>query len=799
MLLWKQNEHRSAFIRRTETENMISSFCHSMPKPNLLIVPILEQLGFAGVAKLRHLKGFDDDEEATYLKLFPFSLIRKAKEWLKSHPNQSLTNWSDVERKFLTRFFPPYKFEDVDQLNTFCNGLRPDTKMILDAAADGTMMVVDAEQATRIINALSSTDRKAQHNRRIYERVAHKEKKILGGDSGARDRKSFVGSRSKYQLDAIIHVEKDWRGMTLQLADRSMKFPYGVVKDVLVKVDKFGFLVDFIIMDTKKDVEVSLILGRPFMKTTKVIIDVDDAKLKTQLHKSSQLEKALIEAYQDLNKEEEKEIEDCLKNLESSKELPLHEAHHENFPQEEKIEEQKLGLKMLSLHLKYVFLENGWKKPIVSSSALSKGDEEKLILVLKANEGAIRWTLSDLKGISPSYCKHKIHMKVDFKPVAQPQRHLNPTMKEVVKKEMMKLVDAGMIYPISDSVWATRKDHFPLPFMNQMLERLARQALYCFWMDTPDLVEKCIEVFIDDFSVFGSSFEDCLTNPDTISSKGIEVDKEKVEVIKKLPPPINVKGIRSFLRHVGFYRRFIKDFSKIAKPLSNLINKDTPCNFDVECLYAFELLKQKLISSPVIVAPDWNLDFELKCDASDYAVGPEFDLVMKDKKGSEKFVADHLSRLVNQEVTNKEIEVIEEFLKEKLLLDDPHLFKLGADGLLRRCVALDEIQSILCHCHSPPYDGHFNGERIAAKVLKFGFYWPTLFKYAQNYVQQCTICQKSGRISRRHEMPLSSILKVEVFDCWGIDFVGPLPASYSNEYILVAVDYISKWVEAIAF
>ncbi|XP_014492705.1 uncharacterized protein LOC106755122 [Vigna radiata var. radiata] len=106
-----------------------------------------------------------------------------------------------------------------------------------------------------------------------------------------------------------------------------------------------------------------------------------------------------------------------------------------------------------------------------------------------------------------------------------------------------------------------------------------------------------------------------------ISSKGIEVDKAKVEVIEKLPPPSNVKGIRSFLGHAGFYRRFIKDFSKIAKPLSNLLVKDTPFEMSSECLQAFDVLKRSLISAPVIIAPDWTKDFELMCDASDYAIG----------------------------------------------------------------------------------------------------------------------------------------------------------------------------------
>ena len=105
------------------------------------------------------------------------------------------------------------------------------------------------------------------------------------------------------------------------------------------------------------------------------------------------------------------------------------------------------------------------------------------------------------------------------------------------------------------------------------------------------------------------------------SEKGIEVDRAKVEVIERLPPPISVKGVRSFLGHAGFYRRFIKDFSKIAHPLCKLLEKDCKFCFDESCLKAFSELKDKLVSAPIIISPDWNSPFKVTCDASGVALG----------------------------------------------------------------------------------------------------------------------------------------------------------------------------------
>jgi len=213
----------------------------------------------------------------------------------------------------------------------------------------------------------------------------------------------------------------------------------------------------------------------------------------------------------------------------------------------------------------------------------------------------------------------------------------------------------------------------------------------------------------------------------------------------------------------------------------------------------------------------------------------EFDLEIKDKKGVENVVADHLSRIPN--APKEKIPINDDFPDEHIHImhgepwyadianylasgqipsnwsgqdkhrfmsqmrfffwDEPYLFKYCPDQIIRRCLPEEEHQSVLTFCHKLACGGHFGPRKTAEKVLQSGFYWPTLFKDAYTFCKLCDRCQMTGRITRKDMMPLTPILEVKIFDLWGIDFMGPFPLSYGNQYILVAVDYVSKWAEAI--
>ncbi|GJX12372.1 reverse transcriptase domain-containing protein [Tanacetum coccineum] len=539
-------------------------------------------------------------------------------------------------------------------------------------------------------------------------------------------------------------------------------------------------------------------------------------------------------------------------------------------------EPPEVEIKDLPPHLKYAFLEGDNKLPVIIAKDLSVEEKAALIKVLKSHKRAIAWKLSDIKGIKSEFYTHKILMEEDYKPAVQHQRRVNPKINEVIKKEVEKLLDAGLIYPISDSPWVIFK--FPSILMIKkrqhsrvLMERLPTVAcLLAYAMHRARSRDKMLQRCEDtnlclNWEKSHFMVKEGIVLGHKISKKGIEVDKAKIDVIAKLPHPTTVKGVRSFLGHAGFYRRFIKDFSKISRPMTHLLEKNTPFIFSDDCIQAFQTLKKKLTEAPILIAPDWDLPFELMCDASDFAIGAvlgqrhekhfrpihyasktmneaeshytttekemlavvyafekfrsylilnksvvytdhsalkylfakkdskarllrwvlllqEFTFKVIDTKGAENLAADHLSRLENpyENVLDPK-EVNEKFPLETLNM-------VTSRG--------QEAVDILTACHSGPTGGHYGANYTAKKVFDLGFYWPTIYKDAHDLVTRCDTCQRQGKISQRDEMPQNSIQVCEIFDVWGIDFMGHFPSSRGNKYILVAIDYWSKWVEA---
>ncbi|GKB12265.1 reverse transcriptase domain-containing protein [Tanacetum coccineum] len=322
---------------------------------------------------------------------------------------------------------------------------------------------------------------------------------------------------------------------------------------------------------------------------------------------------------------------------------------------------------------------------------------------------------------------------------------------------------------------------FPDSFKFQSLRRIKKRPLSPVLMGL-SLTDECrlgyekCYFMVKEGIVLGHKF----------SGAGIEVDRAKINVIAKLPYPTNVKGVRSFLGHAGFYRRFIKDFSMISKPMTQLLMKDVKFNFSDDCKKAFNILKEKLTTTPIIISPDWNEPFELMCDASDFAVravlGQRNDgkfkpiyyasktlnitqehyitiekellaVVFSFDKFSENLATDHLLRLKNPDLgTFAEEEITDEYPDEYLMILTAEL-----NNDEPSCVAGNKIFEILAHCHSGPTGGHHSASTTRRKVYEYGFYWPNIYKDAKYYVKRCDACQRSGKISSRSEMPQNNI------------------------------------------
>ncbi|GJV32998.1 reverse transcriptase domain-containing protein [Tanacetum coccineum] len=677
--------------------------------------------------------------------------------------------------------------------------------------------------------------------------------------------------------------------MTLELADRSITRPKGVAEDVFVKVEKFYFPTDFVVVDFDADHRVPLILGRSFLRTGRALIDVygeeiilraNDEAITFNLNQTTRYSST----YDDMSvnridvidvacEEYAQEVLGFSNNstggnptltsepIISNSSLSLTLFEGSDFILEEieaylkddsispEIDHADFDLEG-DLRLIEELLNNDPSSPLplshnplsssitFSSPSLIPVETSDALLEEFADELALLEPFPprigdddfDMEGdilllekflnddpSSPlppkkfNFEKLKmIKSSIDDFPSLDVLEEKSVTFSnEVIKKEVIKLLDAGMIYPISDSPWvspihcvpkkggiivvanedneliltrlvtrwrvcidyrklneATRKDHFPLPFMDQMLERLARNEFYCFLdgflryfqilidpqdqekttftcpygtfayrrmpfglCNAPgtfqrcmmaifhDMIEKTMEVFMDDFLIFGDSVTSCLSNLDNMLKRC-----EDTNLV------LNWKKC-----HFTCKEGIVLYFSKIARPMTHLLEKETPFVFFKDCIDAFETLKKNLTEAPILVVPDWNLPLELMCDASDFAI-----CAVLGQRKTKHFQPIHYANLC-----------------------DNH----------RNACARPRNHCYPQTCHEGPTKGHHGANHTAKKVFD------------------------AGKISPRDEMPQDAIQVCEIFDVWGIDFMGPFPSSRGNKYILVAVDYLSKWVK----
>ncbi|GJW06118.1 reverse transcriptase domain-containing protein [Tanacetum coccineum] len=600
--------------------------------------------------------------------------------------------------------------------------------------------------------------------------------------------------------------------MILELADRSTTSPSGIAEDVFVKVGKFHFLADFVVVDYVVDPRVPLILGRPFLRTARALIDVygkeltlrvDDEAITFKVGQTSRysynnaksvnridvidvsceeyaqevlgfldsstsgnptpsLDPILSTSFPSLTPFEGgdfilEEIEACLTNdsippgiddadfdpegdlllLEKllnndpSSPLPPKELHFEEIKTiKSSIDDPpELELKDLLSHLEYAFLEETDKLPVIISKELKK------------RKGRPFKAVQHQRRVSPVHCVPK---KGGMTVVENEDNELIPTRYFQIPIDPQDQEKTTFTCPYG--TFAYRRMPFGLCNAPGTFQR-------CMMAIFHDMIEETMEVFMDDFSVFGDSFSSCLSHLDKmlkwckdtnlvlnwekchfmvkegivlghkISKSGIEVDKAKVDVIAKLPHPTSVKGVRRAENLT------VDHLSRLENPHQGDLEKK-------EITETFPLETLGMITFHGDSSTPWFADI------ANYHAG---NFVVKGMSSQQK----------------------KKFFKDvkHYFWDDPYLFRIGANY-------------------------------TAKKVFDFGFYWPTIYRDAHDMVKSCDSCQRQGKISQKDEMPQNAIQVCEIFDVWGIDFMGPFPSSRGNKYILVAVDYLSKWVEA---
>nr|GEV37789.1 reverse transcriptase domain-containing protein [Tanacetum cinerariifolium] len=517
---------------------------------------------------------------------------------------------------------------------------------------------------------------------------------------------------------SITHPTPTW--MTLELADRSITHPKGVTEDVFIKVGEFYFPTDFVVVDFKADPRVPLILGRSFLRTGHALIDVYGEEITLRLNDEAvtfnlnqttrysstydDLSVNQIDIIDGAREEHAQEILGFSKNYSggnptSTYKPIISDSSPSLTPFEGSdfiLEEIKAYLKDESISPEINHADCDPEGDICLIEKLLNNDpfqlppidlkQGEVVKEKSSTEEPLKLALKDL----PSHLEYDYLEGEDKLPVII-AKDLKVDEKEALLK-VLKSYKQAIAWKIID--------------IKGIDPRLCTHKI---------LMEEDYKPAVQSQGRVNPKCHEGIVLGHKISKNRLEVDRAKVDVIAKLPNPTKVKGVRSFLGHAGFYKRFIQDFSKIARPMTHLLEKETPFVFSKNCIDAFKTLKKKLTEAPILVVPDWNLPFKLMCDASDFVIGAVL---------GQNFANFHARNFIVKGMSSQQKK---KFFKE--------------------CVHGKEAYDILKACHEGPTGGH-HGANFTTK---------------------------------------------KVFDA---DFMGPFPSSQGNRYILVAVEYSSKWVEA---
>nr|GEX45314.1 reverse transcriptase domain-containing protein [Tanacetum cinerariifolium] len=532
--------------------------------------------------------------------------------------------------------------------------------------------------------------------------------------------------------------------MVLELADRTISKPTGVVENIFVKVGKFYFPADFVVLDFIADPRVPLILGRPFLisynnfqSLNKVdLIDATCEEYSQEVLRFSDVvanevstpyfKPIVSNSFQNLTLFDESDfllfeeadafiaVDDELISLEidatyydSERYILILEAllnsdpeppppnQKDYFPtvhKDLKVIEPKnnkssedeppeVELKELPPHLEYAFLGENNKWPVIISKDLSVNEKSPLIEVFKSRKKAIAWKLTDIKGIDPEFYSHKILLEDDYSPKVQSQRRVNPKIHDVIKKEVEKLLDVGLIYPISDSLWIPidpkdqEKTTFTCPYGTFAYRRMPFGLC-----NAPGTFQRCMM----GSEVFSGMWDS------------------------------------------------IEDFYKISRPMTHLLEKNSPFIFSNDCIQAFQILNKKLTEAPILIAPNWDQPFELRCDASDFAIGAVLGKRIEKHFRPIHYASKTMTQAeLNYTTTEKEMLAVvyafEKFCsylimnKSIVYMDHSALkYLFSKKDVKARCVAGQEAVDILTACHGGPTGGHYGANYTAKNVFDSG-------------------------------------------------------------------------------